>query len=265
MSKTKTGCIISKDDILAHLAEISPIDHSNNITILLKASSTNDYLSEKYTNKPSPYKFAIAEEQTAGKGTNGRSWSSPHNTGIWLSFTWQTDKIRPLLPAYIATAVHRALDNKVNSSNIKIKWRNDLYCQNKKLGGILIESYGNDKNNFNYVIGIGINVYPYNHPMTNSHISLSQITADKIDRNKIIARIITNCQEHLKNIGKNDDKIIQSWNKADLFRSKEIKIKSGKNYYTGQNLGLDENGSIKMMIRNEIISINYGSIMIEKE
>ena len=265
MSKSKTGCIISKEDILASLAEISQADYSQNITVLAKASSTNDYLIEKYANKPTPHMFVIAEEQTAGKGTNGRSWSSTHNTGIWLSFTWQTDKIRPLLPAYISTAVHSALENKANSNDIKIKWRNDLYHQNKKLGGILIESYGNTNENFNYVIGIGINVYPYNHPMTSAHVSLSEITTDKIDRNKIIARIITSCQDNLKNIGQSDDQIIESWNEVDLFRAKEIKLKSGNEYYSGKNLGIDETGSLRIMLKSEVIRVNHGSIILETE
>ena len=127
--------------------------------------STNTYLYGKALDKELCDECAVcADMQTAGKGRQGRSFYSPQNTGLYLSFLlfpdMEIDKIITLTPL---TAVAAALSVKeMTDLDIKIKWVNDLYLEGKKVSGILTESspYIKDKIPSFVVVGIGINIIP---------------------------------------------------------------------------------------------------------
>ncbi len=102
----------------------------------------------------------ISNAQTAGRGRLGRSFSSPADTGLYMSLV-----LRPLLPAQkvlsvttaAAVAVCRAIE-RVSDRKAQIKWVNDVYCDGKKVCGILTEAgFQGDKLRY-AVLGIGINV-----------------------------------------------------------------------------------------------------------
>lgn len=107
-------------------------------------------------------KVIIAEEQTKGKGRMGRSFYSPKGTGIYFSIL-----LRPQMKAeealFITTsaavAVARAIE-KISDCKAQIKWVNDIYCDGKKVCGILTEAGVDfESQGLEYaVLGIGINV-----------------------------------------------------------------------------------------------------------
>ena len=102
----------------------------------------------------------ISNHQTAGRGRQGRSFYSPENSGIYLSYIPKTD-IPLEKVVYITTAVSVAVAraiNKVCGVYPKIKWVNDLYLDDKKVCGILTEAVqSTDGNLCGVVVGVGIN------------------------------------------------------------------------------------------------------------
>ncbi len=104
----------------------------------------------------------IADSQTAGRGTRGRSFFSPDGTGLYISIL-----LRPNIPATealsittaAAVAVSRAIES-VSDRSAYIKWVNDIYCDEKKVCGILTEASVNLQTGaLDYaVLGIGVNV-----------------------------------------------------------------------------------------------------------
>lgn len=121
--------------------------------------STNDYLKQLAESGAPEGTVIIAEEQTAGKGRLGRSWASPPG-GAWFSVL-----LRPPIPVgragcisvLIAVSLARALRARWGVP-VGVKWPNDLYITNKKLGGILIELSSQAESIEWLVAGIGINV-----------------------------------------------------------------------------------------------------------
>lgn len=100
----------------------------------------------------------VAVEQTAGRGSRGRSWASPRG-GLWLSMIW-----RPLVAAApealslrAALAVTAALAE-AGVDGVCIKWPNDLMLGDRKLGGILCEARWNGDQLGWISAGIGLNV-----------------------------------------------------------------------------------------------------------
>ena len=102
----------------------------------------------------------ISNGQTAGRGRLGRTFCSPADTGLYMSVvlrpTLAPEKVLSVTTA-AAVAVCRAIE-RVSDRKAQIKWVNDIYCDGKKVCGILTEA-GFADGKLNYaVLGIGINV-----------------------------------------------------------------------------------------------------------
>ena len=134
-----------------------------NIDILDEIDSTNEEAKRRIKDGASEDFVLVARKQTAGKGRKGRSFYSPKDTGIYLTFTHFTDEpAENVLKVTVATSVIAAKTIKDTlNTDCGIKWVNDLYLNGKKVSGTLCEyiikdTYGNDRNGV--IVGIGINL-----------------------------------------------------------------------------------------------------------
>lgn len=101
----------------------------------------------------------IADQQTGGKGTKGRSWHSPAGTGIWMSLIIRPEfGPREAAQLTLAAAVAIARAFRKNGIDAAIKWPNDIYLGGKKLAGILTEMQAEQDYIQHIVLGIGINI-----------------------------------------------------------------------------------------------------------
>ena len=131
------------------------VDSTNNVLKLIAAT-------EAQSAKRQPL-VCISEEQTAGKGRRGRSFFSPKNTGIYISFLLYPDvpiSEASMYTTIAATAEAKAIE-KVSGFPVDIKWVNDIWMRGKKVSGILTEaSTSIEDGSLEYVVvGIGINLY----------------------------------------------------------------------------------------------------------
>jgi BirA family transcriptional regulator, biotin operon repressor / biotin---[acetyl-CoA-carboxylase] ligase len=131
----------------------------------------------------------FAHEQVAGKGQRGKNWASQKGANIALSILVKPSNL-PLemqfqLSACAAVSVQELLA-KYAGEETKIKWPNDLYWQDRKAGGILIESVIRGKEgpaNWQWaIVGIGINVNQTSFPEDLPNpVSLKQITGKNFE------------------------------------------------------------------------------------
>lgn len=100
----------------------------------------------------------IAEEQTAGRGRDGRTWHSPPG-GVWLGFL-----LRPggagvgVLSVRVGLAVADVVDELVGRPETRLKWPNDVLLGDRKLAGILCEGRWHGETLQWLGLGVGINV-----------------------------------------------------------------------------------------------------------
>ena len=116
-------------------------------------SSTNDYAKTLTENS-----FVLAKKQTGGRGTKGRSFSS-NEGGVYLtkvSFDKKPTDKAFLIMASAAVAVCKVLES--YGALPKIKWANDVYVNDKKICGILIENRLSGKFLSSSIVGVGLNV-----------------------------------------------------------------------------------------------------------
>jgi len=166
----------------------------DDIRIFDSTTSTNDLALIYAKEYPEKNTVFLAETQTAGRGRFDRPWVSPKNN-IYCSLTWRFKKKMSEisgLSVKIGEALQLALKNYGVKENIHIKLPNDLFFENKKLAGILIETFTLDATHCIAVIGFGLNVEPpentvgIDQPWT----SLAVITKTSHDRNKLTAEIL---------------------------------------------------------------------------
>ena len=138
----------------------------------------------------------VTEEQTAGRGTRGRSFESGRG-GLYFSILYvpETDDYDPTgLTAIAAAAVFDALTDLLGeekSKSVLIKWVNDIYIAGKKAVGILTERVsGNEK--VGYVVGIGINVLKQKFSADVSKIatSIEDAAGEALDKGTLLLEIL---------------------------------------------------------------------------
>jgi len=122
------------------------------------STSTND-LAKMFAEKGAEEGTVImAEEQTGGRGTKGRSWESPRGKGLYASVVLRPkQKDISLLPLMAGVACVDAIRG-ATGLEVKLKWPNDIVWGKKKLGGILSESGFLGEEVTYVVLGLGLNV-----------------------------------------------------------------------------------------------------------
>lgn len=106
----------------------------------------------------------LSDEQTAGRGRRGRSWSSPAGAGLYLSVILRGAHLTAS-PGLVTLGAGVAASTAIQIATglpVRLKWPNDVVIGPawRKLGGILCEAQGPDS----LVVGIGINVTAAAHP-----------------------------------------------------------------------------------------------------
>ncbi len=231
-----------------------------------KVPSTQD-IAKKLAEKNIKEAIVLAEEQTSGRGRYGRIWFSPIG-GLWFSILLRPN-IDPMdsikLMALAGLAITKAIRDFTHLPAF-IKWPNDVYINDKKVCGILIES-SIENNRLKYVIiGIGLNV---NNSFSNipSNI-LKNITSLRSELGKVIDKealfkVILKKFKELYNsfINKNFNKIIEEYKKYSLIINKDILIKRNNEIMKCKVLDIGEDYSLIVKINNEIIKFSYDEIL----
>ena len=139
----------------------------------------------------------VADAQTAGRGRHSREWHSPPGLGLYFSVLLHPEIPVPEannLVLQSAVAVCNAIEE-LYDYTVGIKWPNDIYSGNKKLGGILLETTITGDTVENAVIGIGLNmrhsIEDFPVELRNSATSLQEVTGKDINNRLLIERILS--------------------------------------------------------------------------
>lgn len=168
---------------------------SPQIIHLREVVSTNTSLRERVGQRELPEGSVVwADVQTAGRGQMGNSWESEWGKNL----TFSTVLYPHILPAnkqflisqITALSVQETLLQ--HTDEITVKWPNDIYWQDKKICGMLIENDIAGRDIYCSIIGIGINlnqeVFIGNAP---NPVSLKQITGQDYDREEILDQFLS--------------------------------------------------------------------------
>ena len=131
-----------------------------NLELLFEVDSTNTRLLAAAPPPCGGADVCLSELQHAGRGRRGRRWIAPFGSGVALSLAWTFRDGAHALPALslaVGVAVARAT-RRAGAEGVMLKWPNDIYFRDRKIGGVLIELRAEASGPAHVVIGVGINV-----------------------------------------------------------------------------------------------------------
>ncbi len=220
------------------------------LEVLPQVDSTNSHLMRRIAEGQARPQLCFAEYQQSGRGRRGRSWLSPLGRNLCFSLLWP---IRRSLDAMeglslvVAVALVRAL-NELGVSGIGIKWPNDLYWQQRKLAGILIELNGEANGNANLVIGIGLNVAmagPQAEAIDQPWTDVSSAAGRAISRNTLAAVLSNHLIEVLERFEQDGlAGFIDEWRRHDLVSGREFDLLLHDRRLRVRGLGIDPSGAL---------------------
>ena len=176
---------------------------------------------------PKEFTTVVADFQTSGRGQRGNSWESESGKNLLFSFvlfpTFLEARRQFLISQIISLAIKEELDT--YTSEISIKWPNDIYWKEKKICGMLIENDLVSKYINQSIAGIGININQELFLSTAPNpVSLFQITQQQHDIAQIASNIIVRIQEYYALLQKGETQSIAHRYKEALFRKKGMHL-----------------------------------------
>jgi BirA family biotin operon repressor/biotin-[acetyl-CoA-carboxylase] ligase len=169
---------------------------------LQSVDSTNNYARQLiHAGMAQPGQAVFAHEQVAGKGQRGKIWASQKDENIALSIVLDPFPLAVSQQFHLSLCVAAALHDffsQYAGDNTRIKWPNDLYWQDRKAGGILIENVIGTSGTWEWsVIGIGININQTSFsPNLPNPVSLKQITGNEFNLVSL-ARELCSCLDKI--------------------------------------------------------------------
>jgi len=218
---------------------------------LITCSSTNDVAKDMARQGALEGTVVVSEEQTAGRGTKGRSWYSGRGQGLYVSLL-----LRPGRPeiSLLALAAGLAVQEAVQRSHhliVQLRWPNDIVWEGKKLGGVLCES-GFLGNRQDYVIlGIGLNV---NHEENDfpvdiraRAVSMRMAIKEKADGESLLRQLLSSLERWSGIFFRADGRldIVQAFERCSAFEKGDpLTVMTNDKRVQGVFQGIDPSGAL---------------------
>lgn len=189
---------------------------------LNETSSTNSYLQTLCSQQPvEELTTVITDFQTAGRGQRGNTWESQIGKNLLFSFVlfpkFLEARRQFLISQIISLAIKDELD--IYTTDISIKWPNDIYWKERKICGMLIENDLMGKLINQSIAGIGININQEAFfSQAPNPVSLLQITQKEYDIFTILKNIMIRIQDYYTLLQQNQVELIANRYKESLFR-----------------------------------------------
>ncbi|WP_414931770.1 bifunctional biotin--[acetyl-CoA-carboxylase] ligase/biotin operon repressor BirA [Vibrio europaeus] len=240
---------------------------TNRVELIPIIDSTNQYLLDRVDSLESG-SVCLAEYQAKGRGRRGREWVSPFGSNLYLSMFWRLDAGMAAamgLSLVVGVAIVESLEE-MGLTGVKLKWPNDLYYQDKKLAGILVEMSGQAGAAANLVIGMGLNLMmsEATEGITQPWVCLDEVADNQqIDRNQLAISMITTLHKAL------DDYelygmagFVERWNRLDNFINRPVKLLMGPREISGIARGINEQGAVLLETENGLETFIGGEISL---
>ena len=239
---------------------------SKKLIILERVDSTNNYamaMVQKGTAKSGEAVFAM--EQSAGKGRRGKTWKSSRGENILLTVIAQMQWLPVQQQFQLSMAVALGcfdFFSKYIKKNIKIKWPNDIFINDRKAGGILIENVIKGNLWQWTVIGIGLNINQANFDTDNlKAISLKQITKENYDVIQLSKELHEVVLKRLVALQSGDSgKMLDEYNENLFCLNQIIKLKKGNIVFETTIKGVSAAGEL---ITKDILERRLGFDEVE--
>ena len=209
----------------------------------------------------------LTDFQTAGRGRNGRSWTSDAGQNLLFSVV-----LRPTFPKEQATfltffsaiSIVRALEAELKTP-LECKWPNDVLLNGKKFCGILLEnSFQQDKMAYS-VVGIGVNVNQkeFSEDLKDRATSLCFEQKQKFDRKRLFQKILSEMDKLYESVRAGDfQAVMEDWNSHCSMFGKQVRVVKSHETLSGTAVGLSPEGGLVVQTSRGTSTVYAGDVSI---
>jgi len=222
-------------------------------------SSTNSKLKELSSQSAlNDFTVVVAHSQVEGRGQQGNSWESEANKNLTFSLLTHPTFIKIqdqfIISQWVSVAIIKTLAKYI-PQGLRIKWPNDIYVNDNKLAGILIENSIMGAHLEQSIIGVGININQEHFKSDAPNpVSLIQITNQHTDLKLLIEELFTTLIEEYKQLQSHKTQSINTFYLKNLYRHDGLHYpyKDENGLFEAQIQGIDQYGRLKLLHRNGI-------------
>jgi BirA family transcriptional regulator, biotin operon repressor / biotin---[acetyl-CoA-carboxylase] ligase len=190
-----------------------------------------------------------ADEQSAGRGRQGRAWTAPPRSAVLVSVVLRDD-LAETLPLGAAVAVCEAIP-----AEAAIKWPNDVWIDGRKVAGILVE--GRPQDGW-AVLGVGVNVTTESFPPELSGQATSlRLSGASVSVEDVLADLLRSLDEWLR---APSDRVFEAWRRRDALKGERVRWSDGE----GIADGIDDSGALVVQTRNGPVTLDAGEVHLER-
>lgn len=188
--------------------------------------------------------------QTGGKGYATNTWESDAGKNLLVSIILKPSFLQPKHQFFLNQAISLAVADSVQllvpESEVKIKWPNDIFCDDLKIAGILIENAVQGNTILNSVAGIGLNVNQAGFPAHLPHAtSLKKISGKEADVDVVFDLLCEKIESRYLQLKNSQHAAIQKEYMKILYRVEEAGLyRSGEKIFTAKIVGLTADGKL---------------------
>jgi len=197
--------------------------------------------------------LVIANEQTAGRGRGGKSWQSSPGAGLWLTLIERPSDTSGLgvLSLRVGLAAAEALD-RFAPEPIRLKWPNDLYIDQGKLGGILVEARWREQAVEWVAIGLGVNVQAPKNVETAAGLEPG---TDRLD---VLGELVPAVLAAARATGPLEADEMEKFDARDLARGRRCVEPA-----VGRVAGITPTGELLVALADSVAPFRSGSLVLE--
>jgi BirA family transcriptional regulator, biotin operon repressor / biotin---[acetyl-CoA-carboxylase] ligase len=224
-----------------------------NLSIVDSIDSTNTALLQQAALGAPSGTCLAAELQTAGRGRRGRVWQSALGASLTFSLLWRFEKGAAALGG-LSLAVGLAVVNALQELGLeaKLKWPNDILANEKKLGGILIETQGDMLGPTVAVIGIGINIQlpeaikeSIDQPVTDVTDAMAERQKFMMSRNALLGATLRHLVQILDQFAETGfAPMREMWRARNAFEGQTVNVISPSETFTAKVVDVGADGTL---------------------
>lgn len=190
----------------------------------------------------------LVEQQSAGRGRQGRSWQCPAHAGLLFSFLLR-DSLAParrptLLPLAVGVGAREGV-REATGVDVRTKWPNDLWIEDRKAGGILVEARAGS----HAVVGMGLNVMPAALDPSLPQATTLAAYAAPVRREILLAAILAAVGRRLEDWRAGRfDVLLAAWSEADRVLGRHIEVDTGHGCVAGRAVAVSSHGLLQLEI-----------------
>lgn len=196
--------------------------------------------------------MVLANQQTAGRGRAGKSWASQPGAGIWMTMIERPADSSGLgvLSLRVGLAAAEALD-RFAPEPIRLKWPNDLYIEQSKLAGVLVEARWREQSVEWVAIGLGVNVHPPEHV---EHAAWLEVGTERLD---VLAELVPALRSAAVRTGSLEPYEMEEFNARDLARGRSCTEPA-----LGRVAGITPTGELLVALADSVTPFRSGSLVL---